>query len=192
MCPTRAAPALQDLAGGQVDFAILPYQASFEGMAKQGRLKILTSFSKVLPKELTHVPLISQSRLSPDFEYTVSAGYFVKKGTPADRVAALRSAIGQALVNPEIRAKLELEGKHLRQPVASQARGGPELPCHPSAPERAGAQRGPKASGLRHGLPRLAVQAHEQSLINTQAMGPVKHAQSSHDWCRSPAGRQGA
>jgi tripartite-type tricarboxylate transporter receptor subunit TctC len=34
----------------------------------------------------------------------------VKKGTPADRVAALRSAIGQALVNPEIRAKLELEG----------------------------------------------------------------------------------
>ena len=114
------APALQDLAGGQVDFAILPYQASFEGMAKQGRLKILTSFSKVLPKELTHVPLISQSRLSPDFEYTVSAGYFVKRGTSADRVAALRSAIGQALVNPEIRAKLELEGKHLRQPVASQ------------------------------------------------------------------------
>lgn len=103
-----------------MDFAILPYQASFEGMAKQGRLKILTSFSKVLPKELTHVPLISQSRLSPDFEYTVSAGYFVKKGTPADRVAALRSVIGQALVNPEIRAKLELEGKHLRQPVASQ------------------------------------------------------------------------
>jgi len=116
-----AAPALQDLAGGQVDFAILPYQASFEAMAKQGRLKILTSFSKTLPKDLAHVPLISQSRLSPDFDYTVSAGYFVKKGTPADRVAALRGAIGQALVHQDIRSRLELEGKHIRQPVTSQA-----------------------------------------------------------------------
>ena len=115
------APALQALAGGQVDFAILPYQASFEGMARQGRLKILTSFSKALPKELAHVPLISQSRLSPDFEYTVSAGYFVKKGTPADRVAALRGAIGQALVHQDIRSRLALEGKHILQPVTSQA-----------------------------------------------------------------------
>lgn len=116
-----AAPALQDLAGGQVDFAILPYQASFEGMAKQGRLKILTSFSKALPKDLSHVPLISQSKYSPDFEYTVSAGYFVRKNTPPDRVAVLRSAVGEALMNAEIRSKLEAEGKHVRQSTATQA-----------------------------------------------------------------------
>ncbi|EED66357.1 MULTISPECIES: tripartite tricarboxylate transporter substrate binding protein [Comamonas] len=115
------APALQDVAGGQVDFAILAYQASFDGMAKQGRLKILTSFSKALPRDLGHIPLISQSRHSPDFEYTIGGGYFVKKGTPADRVAVLRSAVGEALVNPDIRSKLEAEGRHFHQPIRSQA-----------------------------------------------------------------------
>ncbi len=116
-----AAPALQDVAGGQVDFAILPYQASFDGMAKQGRLKILTSFSKALPKELAHIPLISQSRYSPDFEYAIGAGYFVRKGTPEARVAVLRSAVAEALMKPEVRAKLESEGKNIRPPAQTQA-----------------------------------------------------------------------
>lgn len=116
-----SAPALQDLAGGQMDCAILPYQTSFDGMAKQGRLKILTSFSKSLPKDLAHVPLISQSKISPNFEYSIGAGYYVKKGTPPDRVAALRVAVGDALTNPEIRAKLEEQGKFIHKPVGAQA-----------------------------------------------------------------------
>ncbi|MGE8319046.1 MAG: tripartite tricarboxylate transporter substrate binding protein [Comamonas sp.] len=114
------APALQDLAGGQVDCAILPYQTSFDAMAKQGRLKILTSFSKVLPEPLKHIPLISQSKISPDFEHTIGSGHFVKKGTPPERVAVLRGAITQALRDPAIRARLEQEGKYIPQPVINQ------------------------------------------------------------------------
>lgn len=67
-----AAPALQGLAGGEVDFAILPYQSSFDSMQEQGRLKVLTSFSRSLPAPLKHIPLISQSRQVPDFEYAIS------------------------------------------------------------------------------------------------------------------------
>ncbi|MGC3984087.1 MAG: tripartite tricarboxylate transporter substrate binding protein [Pseudorhodoferax sp.] len=115
------APALQDVAGGQVDFAILPYQASFEGMQEQGRLRILTSFSKVLPRTLAHIPLISASRQVPDFEYTIAGGYFVRRGTPPARVQALRQAVGEALAKPEIRAKLEQEGRNVAQPIADQA-----------------------------------------------------------------------
>ncbi|MGE8317870.1 MAG: tripartite tricarboxylate transporter substrate binding protein [Comamonas sp.] len=115
-----AAPALQDLAGGQVDFAILPYQASFEGMQQQGRLKILSSFAKVLPAPLKHIALISQSKLVPDFEYTIAGGYFVKVGTPPERMAVLRKAIGEALANPEIRTKLEQEGRNVASPIATQ------------------------------------------------------------------------
>lgn len=115
-----AAPALQGLAGGEVDFAILPYQSSFDAMQQQGRLKVLTSFSKTLPASLKHIALISQSRTVPDFEYMISGGYFVKQGTPADRVAVLRKAIGEALSKPELRAKLEAEGRTVVQPVDSQ------------------------------------------------------------------------
>lgn len=115
-----AAPALQDLAGGQVDFAILPYQMSFDAMQQQGRLRVLSSFSKTLPTPLKHLALISQSKLVPDFEYTIGGGYFVKKGTPADRIAVLRKAIGEALVNPEIRTKLELEGRNVASPITTQ------------------------------------------------------------------------
>jgi len=116
-----AAPALQGLAGGEVDFAILPYQASFDSMQEQGRLKVLTSFSRSLPAPLKHIPLISQSRQVPDFEYAISGGYFVKQGTPAERVTVLRKAIGEALAKPEIRAKLEAEGRTVAQPIDNQA-----------------------------------------------------------------------
>jgi tripartite-type tricarboxylate transporter receptor subunit TctC len=115
-----AAPALQGLAGGEVDFAILPYQSSFDSMQQQGRLKVLTSFSKTLPASIKHIPLISQSRTVPDFEYMISGGYFVRQGTPADRVAVLRKAIGEALSKPEVRAKLEAEGRTVVQPIDSQ------------------------------------------------------------------------
>lgn len=114
------APALQDLAGGQVDFAILPYQTSFEGMQQQGRLRILSSFSRQLPEPLKHIAPISQSTIVPDFEYAIGGGYFVRKGTAPERIAVLRKAIGEALANPEIRAKLELEGRKVASPITTQ------------------------------------------------------------------------
>ena len=115
-----AAPALQDVAGGQVDFAILPYQTSFDGMQQQGRLRILTSFSKALPEPIKHLPLISASRYTPDFEHTIGGGYFVRKGTPPERIAVLRNAVSAALATPAIRSKLESEGRNVRQPFTSQ------------------------------------------------------------------------
>lgn len=116
-----ATPALQGLAGGSVDFAILPYQSSFEALQQQGRLKILTTFSKRLPAGLKSLPLISSSKNVPDYEYTISGGYFVKKGTPVERVEVLRNAINVALSNPEIVARLEAEGRTIAPLVKSQA-----------------------------------------------------------------------
>jgi len=114
------APAIQGVAGGQVDFGILPYQSSMDGMHAQGMLNIVTSFSKSLPNTIAHIPLITQSQRVPDFEYTIGGGYFFKKGTPPERVQALRQAIGTALSNPDIRARLESEGRTVGTPVADQ------------------------------------------------------------------------
>lgn len=116
-----AAPALQGVAGGEVDFAILPYQTAFSSLADQGRLRLLTSFSTDLPAAMKGVPLISASRHVPDFEYSINGGYFVRRGSPPERVAVLRQAIGEALAKPEIRERLEAEGRTVVQPVSDPA-----------------------------------------------------------------------
>jgi tripartite-type tricarboxylate transporter receptor subunit TctC len=115
------APALQDLAGGQVDFAILPYQASMEGMAQQKRLKIVTSFSKALPGPLKHLPLVTSSKLIPDFVYTINGGYFVRKDMPEPLIARLREAVIAGLGDASVRERLEAEGRLVAQPAKSQA-----------------------------------------------------------------------
>lgn len=56
----------------------------------------------------------------PDYEYTISGGYFVKAGTPEDRVAVLRGAINEALSKPEIVARLEAEGRTIAPLVKNQ------------------------------------------------------------------------
>lgn len=116
-----SAPAVQDLASGQVDFAILPYQMMMDGMAQQGRLKLLTSFSRVAPPALKHIPTIGASKLLPDFEQTISGGHLVRRDTPNEITERLRAAIRYALQQPDLRAKVESEGRKIAEPAKSQA-----------------------------------------------------------------------
>lgn len=116
-----AAPALQDVAGGQVDCAILPYQSSFEAMARRGRLRMLSSFSSRPHRALAAVPPITESLICPDFVHSVAGGYFVRQNTPLEAMATLRAAVHQALARPDLRERLEQEGKSLLEPVSMQA-----------------------------------------------------------------------
>ena len=116
-----SAPALQDLGGGQVDFAILAYQASIDGMAQQKRLQIASSFSKEVPPPLKHIPLISSSKLVPDFVHTINGGYFVRKEMAEPLIARLREAVCAGLEVPEVRARLEAEGRLVAKPAKTQA-----------------------------------------------------------------------
>ncbi len=90
-------------------------------MREQGRLKIISSFSKEMTPGLKHIAPITQSKQIPDFVHEIGGGYFMRKGTPADRVAALRKAIGEAVLKPEIRGRLEAEGRKISQPTETQA-----------------------------------------------------------------------
>jgi tripartite-type tricarboxylate transporter receptor subunit TctC len=115
-----AAPALQDLIGRQVDFAVLPYQQAMEGMAAQQQIRILTSFSDTLPPPLAKLPLISQSKTIPDFVYTIAGGYYVRQDTPAPAVDTLRRAVGYALEQRDLRERMEAEGRLLLRPMSQQ------------------------------------------------------------------------
>ena len=116
-----SAPALADLAGGQVDFAILAYQASIDGMAQQKRLQVVSSFSKTLPPPLKHIAPITASKLVPDFEQTISGGYFVRKDTPLPIIARLHDAVAVAVTDPAIRQRLEAEGRVILPVSKAQA-----------------------------------------------------------------------
>ncbi|GAA5232037.1 tripartite tricarboxylate transporter substrate binding protein [Verticiella sediminum] len=115
-----AAPVLQDLSGGQIDFAVLPFQTNMLGLVEQGRMNLLTSFSNTLPPPLAHLPKIGSSREVPDFEYTIGGGYFVPRDTPQEAVDKLRVAVGSAIARPDIRERMEAEGRLVKQPGSQQ------------------------------------------------------------------------
>ncbi|PLC52402.1 ABC transporter substrate-binding protein [Pollutimonas nitritireducens] len=111
------AAVVQDLSGGQIDFSIMPFQASMKEMAKSGRIKIIAVMSKDKPKILADFPSITETDALKDFDYASYAGYFVKKGTPKEISRTLNKAIGVALKDPEVIAKLEADGRTVAKPM---------------------------------------------------------------------------
>lgn len=111
-----SAPALMDVAGGQVDLAVLPFQTSMLGLQNEGRIKILSTLGTQVPEPLKNIPNVRDSKLLKDFDYSVIAGYFVKKGTPLQAKQALNAAVGYALNKEDVRQKLELEGRIVYRP----------------------------------------------------------------------------
>ena len=112
------APVVQDLASGQIDFSIMPFQASMLEMIKSGRYRAIAVLSKNKPPVLAHLPSITETPKLENFEYASNAGYFVKKGTPDDVKNKLNAAIGKALQDPEVIQKLEADGRNVAKPAS--------------------------------------------------------------------------
>jgi tripartite-type tricarboxylate transporter receptor subunit TctC len=77
-----AAPIFQDLASGQVEFAILPYATSYKGLQDQRRLKMLGWVSKQRNAFLPELPAFGESKVLPEFDHAIWAGIFVRRETP--------------------------------------------------------------------------------------------------------------
>lgn len=108
-----AAPVLQDLSGGQVDFAIMPFQSSMLDMINAGRFRALAVLTKNKPTILANITSITEVPGLSKFEYSSRAGYFVKRGTPLQIKAILNQAIGETMQDPVVVAKLEADGRNV-------------------------------------------------------------------------------
>ena len=110
------APLMQDLAGKNVDFAILPYAASFRGLSDQGRLKLVgwagNSRSKVDPA----IPAFGEGTQLKDFDQATWAGIMVKQGTPEAVVARLHQALVETLQDAQVVSGLEATGAEVAKP----------------------------------------------------------------------------
>ncbi|ALM81677.1 tripartite tricarboxylate transporter substrate binding protein [Bordetella sp. N] len=96
-----AAPALQDLAGGQV-----PLMFTFVGSAKpltqSGMVRPLAVAAKARLASLPDVPTFAELGY-PDVQASVWIGLMAPKGTPADRVQKLATLVDSVLANPDFK-----------------------------------------------------------------------------------------
>lgn len=117
------ATLVQDLMGGQFDFAFLPYQAFYLDYQKQGRLRVIGALSagKSLPPPFNSVQSSADSKMMKDFNFTIWTSYMVKKGTPRPIVEKLNSAISASLRDPHARTQLELQAKSIFEPMSLDA-----------------------------------------------------------------------
>ncbi len=112
------APLLQDIAGGQVDFAVLVYSAAMGALAEQGRLKVIGQLGAQRSELLKNVPTASESQALKNFAYKIWTGYMVPKSTPEDVVVRLHAAIGKTLQDPAVRAQLAAQTQVVSAPMS--------------------------------------------------------------------------
>lgn len=112
------APLLQDIGGGQVDFAVLVYSAAMGALAEQGRLKVIGQLGARRSELLKNVPAMSESSELKDFDYKTWSGFLVPRKTPEDVVQRLHKAIGATLADAGVRAQLAAQTQVASAPTS--------------------------------------------------------------------------
>ena len=112
------APLLQDIGGGQVDFAVLVYSAAMGAMADQGRMKVIGQLGAQRSELLKNVPAASEGQALKGFSYKTWTGFMVPKNTPEDVVSRLHAAIGKSLQDPTVRSQLAAQTQLAAAPMS--------------------------------------------------------------------------
>ncbi len=112
------APLLQDIGGGQVDFAVLVYSAGMGALAEQGRLKVIGQLGAQRSELLKNVPAASEGKELKNFSYKIWSGLMVPKSTPETVVQGLNKAIGATLQDPSVRSQLAAQAAQPSPPMS--------------------------------------------------------------------------
>lgn len=111
------APLLQDIGGGQVDFAVLVYSAAMGALAEQGRLKVIGQLGAQRSDLLKNVAAANEGKELKGFSYKTWTGFMVPKSTPESVVTRLHAAIGKTLQDPAVRSALAAQTQVAAAPV---------------------------------------------------------------------------
>jgi tripartite-type tricarboxylate transporter receptor subunit TctC len=112
------APLLQDIGGGQVDFAVLVYSAAMGALAEQGRLKVIGQLGAERSELLKNVPTAREGKELRNFAYKTWSGFMVPKNTPEEVVQKLHKAIGATLKDPAVRTQLAAQTQVASPPMS--------------------------------------------------------------------------
>jgi tripartite-type tricarboxylate transporter receptor subunit TctC len=102
------APALTDLMSGQIQLLADPMLSSLP-LSQAGRIKALAITSLKRQAAAPEIPTVEESGL-PGFEFASWYGLWGPKNLPADIAAKLQSSVANALVQPDVKARLSTLG----------------------------------------------------------------------------------
>lgn len=108
-------PLLQDMAGGRIDFAMLPWSQALQGMADQGRLRLLGTVATKRATALPNLPTVNEGRLLKDFSFDIWTGFAVHRDTPAAVRERWHRLLGAVLADPGVQSALEAQGLGLQK-----------------------------------------------------------------------------
>ncbi|MDZ7814115.1 MAG: tripartite tricarboxylate transporter substrate binding protein [Ideonella sp.] len=103
-----AAPALQDVIGGQVPFMFLDTAAAYPHLLS-GKLRAIGVASPARIKTFADIPTLDEQGLK-GFEAYAWQGLVVPTGTPAPVVAQLNKALQEALAQTTVKARFQVLG----------------------------------------------------------------------------------
>ncbi len=98
-------PALNDLMGGQVD-VLCDQTSGTVPSIKSGRIKAYAAAGKARLPQLPELPAISEAGVQ-GFDINISFGLYAPKGTPRPVLDQLTAALQKAVLDPEVRQRLE-------------------------------------------------------------------------------------
>lgn len=113
------APLVQDLAGQQVDFTVLPNVGTPTQLLETGRIKALAIMDNQRMPNLPKVGTTAESRIQrkEELEHSVWAAVLVRADVPEAAVKILQKAAQQGIASPEVAKALEPSGVHAIPPA---------------------------------------------------------------------------
>jgi tripartite-type tricarboxylate transporter receptor subunit TctC len=103
-----AAPALQDVMGGQVPFMLVDTASGYP-YVQSGKLRAIGVASPQRVKSMSEIPTLAEQGLS-GFEAYAWQGLVVPAAAPKEQVAALNKALVAALESTEVKARMQALG----------------------------------------------------------------------------------
>jgi tripartite-type tricarboxylate transporter receptor subunit TctC len=109
-----AAPAMQDLLAGQIDFMIEP-SSNFRSLVAAKSVKPFATTGTKRLASLPDIPTASEAGV-PGFSASLWYGLWVPKGTPKDIIAKLNNVMIKVLADPPVQQRLTELGIEVSAP----------------------------------------------------------------------------